>query len=208
MLRIYTYPLGPLQTNTYLVVNEETKQGIIIDAGMYPEELIKKASNYKIEGILLTHAHFDHMGGVEEIRKAVQAPVYIHPAEQSFIQNPALNLSANWSFNGEGIKGQPAEKEYKDGDMLELAGMKITVLETPGHTPGSVSLVIGKHVFTGDALFQGSIGRTDFPGGSFSQLRKSIFDKLFTLPDDTVVYPGHGLTTTIGIEKRENPFLV
>lgn len=207
-MQIYTYPLGPLQTNSYLVVNEETKQGIIIDAGMNPAVLIKKASDYNVEGILLTHAHFDHMGGVEEIRKAVNAPVYVHSVEQSFIQNPELNLSSNWFMTGQGIKGKPAENEYKDGDLLELAGMKIIVLETPGHTPGSVSLLIGKHIFTGDALFQGSIGRTDFPGGSFTQLKKSIFTQLFTLHDETVVYPGHGLTTTIGKEKKENPFLV
>lgn len=206
LLEIYTYPLGPLQTNSYLVVNKETKQGIIIDAGMNPAELIKKASEYQIEGILLTHAHFDHMGGVEEIRKAVQAPVYIHSVEQSFLQNPELNLSSNWS--GHGIKGQSAENEYKDGDLLELAGMRIIVLETPGHTPGSVSLLIGMNIFTGDALFQGSIGRTDFPGGSFTQLKQSIFTKLFTLHDETKVYPGHGLPTTIGKEKKENPFLV
>lgn len=207
-MQIFTYPLGPLQTNSYLIVNEETNKGIIIDAGMNPGELLKKASEYKIEGILLTHAHFDHMGGVEEIRKAVQAPVYIHPGEQSFLQNPDLNLSANWFMTGHGIKGQPAEKEYIDGDLIELAGLKIIVLETPGHTLGSVSLLIGNHVFTGDALFQGSIGRTDFPGGSFTQLKKSIFNKLFTLYDDVVVYPGHGLTTTIGKEKKENPFLL
>lgn len=206
-MRIYTYPLGPLQTNGYLVIHDETNKALIIDPGMNPGKLLAEASKYEVEGILLTHAHFDHMGGVEEARRALNALVYIHPVEQSFLQNPDLNLSSGRFMTGDGIIAAPADKEYKDGDLLKLAGMEIRVLETPGHTPGSVSLHIGENVFSGDALFQGSIGRTDFPGGDFFQLKKSIMDKIFTLPDKVTVYPGHGAPTTVGKEKRENPYL-
>lgn len=202
---VYTYPLGPLQTNGYLVVNQATGQALIIDPGMNPGTLVQKAKEYQVKAILLTHGHFDHMGGVEEVRQTFKAPLYIHPVEQSFLQSGERNLSSNW-FGA--IVTSPAEKEYEDGDFLEVAGFKIKVLHTPGHTPGSVSLLIGENLFSGDTLFERGIGRTDLPGGSFLQIKESIFDKLFTLPDDIKVYPGHGSPTTVGREKEENPFFV
>ncbi|MED4726626.1 MBL fold metallo-hydrolase [Aneurinibacillus migulanus] len=207
-MRIYTFPLGPLQTNCYVVANEETNEAIIIDAGMHPSELLDKASEYEVRAILLTHAHFDHMGGLEQVRKKTGAPVYIHNIEQEWLTNPNLNGSSNWPMIGGPMTTDYAEHEVKDGDMLTLAGFNVQVMETPGHTPGGVSFLIGQELFSGDTLFAHSIGRTDLPGGNYEQLIRSIQEKLMPLPEETRVYPGHGPDTTIGFEKLHNPFIV
>ncbi|KIV50464.1 metal-binding protein [Aneurinibacillus migulanus] len=207
-LRIYTFPLGPLQTNCYVVANEETNEAIIIDAGMHPSELLDKAGEYEVRAILLTHAHFDHMGGLEQVRKKTGAPVYIHNIEQEWLTNPNLNGSSNWPMIGGPMTTDYAEHEVKDGDMLTLAGFNVQVMETPGHTPGGVSFLIGQELFSGDTLFAHSIGRTDLPGGNYEQLIRSIQEKLMPLPEETRVYPGHGPDTTIGFEKLHNPFIV
>lgn len=207
-MRIYTFPLGPLQTNCYVVANEETNEAIIIDAGMHPSELLDKASEYEVRAILLTHAHFDHMGGLEQVRKKTGAPVYIHNIEQEWLTNPNLNGSSNWPMIGGPMTTDYAEHEVKDGDMLTLAGFNVQVMETPGHTPGGVSFLIGQELFSGDTLFAHSIGRTDLPGGNYEQLIRSIQEKLMPLPEETRVYPGHGPETTIGFEKLHNPFIV
>ncbi|CEH32126.1 MBL fold metallo-hydrolase [Aneurinibacillus migulanus] len=207
-MRIYTFPLGPLQTNCYVVANEETNEAIIIDAGMHPSELLDKAGEYEVRAILLTHAHFDHMGGLEQVRKKTGAPVYIHNIEQEWLTNPNLNGSSNWPMIGGPMTTDYAEHEVKDGDMLTLAGFNVQVMETPGHTPGGVSFLIGQELFSGDTLFAHSIGRTDLPGGNYEQLIRSIQEKLMPLPEETRVYPGHGPDTTIGFEKLHNPFIV
>ncbi|WP_276912485.1 MBL fold metallo-hydrolase [Aneurinibacillus aneurinilyticus] len=207
-MRIYTFPLGPLQTNCYVVANEETNEAIIIDAGMHPGELLDKANEYEVQAILLTHAHFDHMGGLEQVRKKTGAPVYIHNAEQEWLTNPALNGSSNWPMIGGPMTTDRAEHEVKDGDLLTFAGFNVQVMETPGHTPGGVSFLIGQELFSGDTLFAHSIGRTDLPGGNYEQLIRSIQEKLLPLPEETRVYPGHGPDTTIGFEKLHNPFIV
>ncbi|WP_047151532.1 MBL fold metallo-hydrolase [Aneurinibacillus tyrosinisolvens] len=206
-MRIFTFPLGPLQTNCYVITNEETREAVIVDAGMNPGELLDKAAEYTVRAILMTHAHFDHMGGLEQIRKKTGAPVYINASEQEWLGNPDLNGSSRWPMVGGAMSASPAEYEAKQGDVLEIAGMKIDVLETPGHTPGGLSFLFDGHVFSGDTLFAHSIGRTDLPGGNYEQLIASIQDKLMELPDETKVYPGHGQGTTIGFEKAHNPFI-
>lgn len=207
MIKIEALPLGPLQTNAYLLSNPETGKGIIIDPGMNPGPLIKRIANLDIEAILLTHAHFDHIGGVEEIRKLKKCPVYIHDLEADWLTNPKKNGSARWSDLGAPIIAEPAEYALDEGQVLEFLGIKLKVFHTPGHSPGSVSFLYDNHLFGGDVLFRMSVGRTDLPGGDSNTLLDSIQGKLFELDDEVIVYPGHGPKTTIGYERDNNPYV-
>jgi len=205
-LIIQSFALGPFQTNAYVVTNKETDETIVIDPGMDPEPLLRHLEGKQVAAILLTHAHLDHIGGLNAVRALTSAPVYIHPLEQSWLTNPDLNGSTRWQLS-EPIICEPAEHELADEQILQVAGVSIRVLHTPGHSPGSCSFVIGQHCFGGDVLFAQSIGRTDLPGGDFETLMISIQDKLFELDDETIVYPGHGPKTTIETEKTYNPYV-
>jgi len=204
-LTIKSFSLGAFQTNAYVITNEQTGQSIVIDPGMEPAALLAELEGKNVAAILLTHAHLDHIGGLNAVRKLTQAPVYIHPLEQEWLVDPNLNGSARFGFDP--IICERAESELADGQVLEIAGLNIKVLHTPGHSPGSCSFIIGKHCFSGDVLFMQSIGRTDLLGGSFETLMDSIQNKLFELDDDTIIYPGHGPKTTIDAEKTHNPFV-
>ncbi|HZG14611.1 MAG TPA: MBL fold metallo-hydrolase [Candidatus Bathyarchaeia archaeon] len=205
-LTIKSFTSGPFETNSYLLTNEETGEHIVVDPTFEPQKLLATLEGKKVVAILLTHAHLDHIGGLNAVRKLTKAPVYIHPLEQSWLSDPQLNGSARFGLTAP-IVCEPAEHELHDGQTLSLAGLDIRVLHTPGHSPGSCSFVIDKHCIGGDALFARSIGRTDLPGGDYETLMISIQDKLFELDDDTIVYPGHGPATTIDMEKTYNPYV-
>lgn len=203
---IRSFALGDFQTNAFLLTNDETNESIVIDPGMEPASLIRSLQGKQVVAILLTHAHLDHIGGLNEVRHLTNAPVYIHSLEQNWLTDPNLNGSIRWNLP-EPIICDPADFELTDQQAWTLAGLEIRVLHTPGHSPGSCSFVIGKHCFGGDVLFAQSIGRTDLPGGDYETLMISIQDKLFELDDDTIIYPGHGPKTTIETEKMHNPFV-
>ncbi|WP_110931386.1 MBL fold metallo-hydrolase [Paenibacillus bouchesdurhonensis] len=207
MLNIETFSLGPLQTNAYLIRGEDEGKAIIIDPGMNPAPLIRRIEGLEIEAILLTHAHFDHIGGVEDIRRLKKCPVYLHSLESGWLTTPALNGSLRWAEVSPPIQSEPAEYELAEGQKLKLIGHEFTVYHTPGHSPGSVSFLCGNDLFSGDVLFRMSVGRSDLPGGREADLYNSIRGKLYRLSDEVIVYPGHGPKTTIGFEKANNPYV-
>jgi glyoxylase-like metal-dependent hydrolase (beta-lactamase superfamily II) len=195
--------VGPMyQVNCWIVGNDE--KVVVIDPGDEPDKIINIIGDRKVEYILNTHLHIDHIGAVADLRKKYNAPFGIHKNEKPALHDAIKNLSA---FTGGTVTLQEADMYFNDGDELDFLGQKIKVLHTPGHTEGGCCYVIGKNVFTGDTLFNMSIGRTDFPGGNTNTIINSIKKKLMPLGDDYKVYPGHMGESTIGFEKANNPFL-
>ena len=207
-MKIMYMVLGPFMTNTYIVYNEQTLEGLVVDPSFSPEQYIHAIQEKKIhlKSILLTHGHVDHMAGMNELRKAFpEAEMYMDRRDREFLRDPEKNLSYMFPTP---VLVDDADHWVKDGDSISTCGFTFKVIDTAGHTPGGISFYDEKEglVFTGDSLFQGSIGRTDFPGGDHEGLLRSVSQVLFALPEDTVVYPGHGPATTIGDEKKSNPF--
>lgn len=206
-MKISNYTTGPIQANTYLVYDETSKKGFIVDPGGYDRRIIDEAGNnsLEIEYIILTHGHGDHIGGVAEFKRDFpKAKTVALAEEREMLQNPDINCSAE--LFGRKITVE-ADLWVKDGETLYAAGSELTFLATPGHTKGGMCIYTEGYLFSGDTLFRYSIGRTDFYGGDFRALINSIKDRIFLLPDDTVVLPGHMGKTTIGEEKRGNPFV-
>lgn len=196
---IKTIPAGIYDANCYVIVDESTKEAVVLDPGGDDVRLKSfiEGLGVKVKYILLTHGHIDHVGGVEYLSKAFNAPYYIHELEEEYMAKD------NFVFG----KLKKAPFNIKDGDVLPFSAGDIKVIHTPGHTKGGVCFLIGDKLFTGDTLFQGSIGRTDFIGGDFDEIIDSIKGKLFPLGDHVEVYPGHGPKSSIEFEKRRNPFL-
>ena len=213
MLKVHRIAVGPFQANAYVVWEDDPRspaagEAILVDAGAEAERILREIESrgLRLVAVLQTHAHGDHIAALDEVVTATAAPVYMHPDAEGMLRSPEVNLSA-WA--GMPVRSAVEYRPVREGDALELLGRPVRVLETPGHAEGSVSFHLPDDgvVFTGDALFAGSIGRTDFPGGSFETLVRGIRDKLLTLPDETVVHSGHEGSTTIGRERRTNPFL-
>ena len=202
--------LGLYETNCYILRrDEQIKDCLIIDAGLDCGPLVDFLRQCKLNpvALILTHGHIDHIAGVNALRDNFpDIKVYIHQLDAEMLEEPFSNLSA---MTGAAFTTEPSDFTLQEGDIIEQAGVKLQVLHTPGHTPGGISLYSKEDgiVFSGDALFADSVGRTDFPGGSMMQLVAGIKDKLLTLPDETKVYPGHGPETTIAREKAYNQYL-
>ena len=195
MLKIHTLPLGDYQTNTYILHEENSKDCVIVDAGYEAKTVLEVLEHLGLtpRAILLTHGHFDHVGAVKALAAELECPVYIHAAELTM---PPMMTAGPLYYT----------HTYGEGDRLSLAGLEISVLHTPGHTPGSVCLLCQNHMFSGDTLFQGSCGRTDLPGGDWDTIQESL-RRLAKLEDEYAVHPGHGGNTRLSVEKWYNPYM-
>jgi hydroxyacylglutathione hydrolase len=202
--------LGDFQTNCYVVRKDESATDcVLVDAGIDARDLITFLQDHRLRpiAVILTHGHIDHIEGLVAIRRRYpEVKVYIHELDADCLADPVANLSA---LMGGAFVTEPADVLLTDGDTVQEAGLTLAVLHTPGHSPGGICLYAEQEgvLFSGDALFADSIGRTDFPGGSMEQLLESIHAKLLSLPDQIVVHPGHGNRTTVARERRSNPFL-
>lgn len=212
-MKINHYVVGMVQTNCYIVINNETKECFIIDPGASGKQLAEKIKQDSLKpvAILLTHGHFDHAAAAEDLAKEFDIKIYAHEAEADTLKDPQKNVS--WMVNCR--ERYDADVFLKDEEVIHLAGFEIKVLHTPGHTEGGCCYYVPSEdvIFSGDTLFAQSVGRTDFPGGSMSQIVRSIQEKLMTLNDagnletDIMVYPGHNDPTTIETERMNNPYL-
>lgn len=202
-------PAGPFQTNAYLIINKTSKEAAAVDAGPEAFDVImEECSRHEVElkAVLITHPHWDHTLDVRQFNDA-GIPVYAHEEAVSWITDPSIQ--ASMVMPGLELKEGSVDRVIAHDDAFDLAGMHFTVRYTPGHCPGSVVFYLpdGSCCFTGDVIFDSSVGRTDLPGGDMETLKKSIINQLYTLPDETILYPGHGSSTLVGKEKISNPFV-
>ncbi len=203
---IKTIPVGPLATNSYIAVCEQTRKAVVIDPGFDVDRIKAQIDQLDtdVTAILLTHGHFDHCSGIGEVKDLFAVSIYMHRDDIPFVAE-AKTHSRMYGFS---VPQAPLPDQFiEDGDTISFGNYSLKVIHTPGHTPGGVCFYTPGILFAGDTLFSGSVGRTDLPGGSFDAISASIKNGLYILPDETIVYPGHGLPTTIGEEKASNPYV-
>ncbi len=204
-IEVYSCVVGPLETNCYLLYNTVTSETVIIDTGeedyKISEVIVKKG--LKPVAIFITHGHFDHIGAANALRRKYDIKIYAPLDDKMYLENPSFNMSVDFYGTGTVVN---ADEWLEDGQVVSIAGIDIECISTPGHTKGGMCFLVKEaHIlFAGDTLFRESHGRVDFVGGSMSQIKHSIVDKLFMLPDNTIVFPGHGPDTDIGYEKKYN----
>ena len=205
-MRIESIPVGPLQVNCYLVICEETGQAAVIDPGDDGNRILAAvaAAGCDVQAVINTHGHFDHIGANAEVVEKTGVDLMLHADDVPLLRRAAQHAAI---YGMTAVPSPEPTRVLADGDEIAIGNLMLKVIHVPGHSPGGICLQVDGALFAGDALFAGSVGRTDLPGGSHEQLISGIRRKLLVLPDDTMVYPGHGPATTIGREKRHNPFL-
>ncbi|WP_037325500.1 MBL fold metallo-hydrolase [Anaerovibrio sp. RM50] len=202
---VKSFEVGPVAANCYILKDNNSNAGVVIDPGGNPEKILSaiKEMGVEVKFIALTHGHFDHIGGLKDVKKALDVPVLIHEYDGDMLIDAKRNLSA---FVGAPGEMEAADVLLKDGDNISFGDCSLRVISTPGHTLGSVCFYGGGALFSGDTLFAGSVGRTDFPGGSTEEILNSIRNRLAKVPSATKVFPGHGPASTMEIERETNPF--
>lgn len=206
-MRVDRLAVGPLEVNCWIVGSDAGAPVAVIDPGAEADSILAAVGDVPVEAVVLTHGHFDHLGAVAEIVKRTGAPLMVHEADAGAITSCAANGGSLFGFRD---VAPPADRLLRDGDRIVVGSLVLEVLATPGHTPGGISLLVDSsdeaHLFSGDTLFAGSVGRTDFPGGDARTLARSLAEKLAPLDDRMLVHPGHGPDSTIARERRINPF--
>lgn len=201
------FPVGAMESNCYIIGCEETKKGVVVDPGAEAKKIVSRIEKHGLDitYIILTHGHADHIGALTAVQQATGAEVCIHAEDADMLKDAHKNLSI---YVGESLEFKQADRLLQDGDKIQFGNITLEVIHTPGHTRGCICLKCPEGILiTGDTLFAGSVGRSDFPGGSHTQLISSIKNKLLVYPVETRVYPGHGPGSTISSEKKYNPFL-
>lgn len=205
------FVVGMLQTNCYLLADPHSRKAVIVDPGGGCDRILRRITeaNLDLVAIANTHSHFDHVMDAWKLKKRLGGEIYLHPKEEPFLWDSVTGMGAFFGMNS-GTSDMRIDRTYQEGDLLQVGSMEFRVLDTPGHSPGHVSLHLppANLILVGDTLFAGSIGRTDLPGGSYEQLIRSVREKIFPLDPGTVVFPGHGPETTVGEERRTNPFFL
>jgi hydroxyacylglutathione hydrolase len=205
-MKYETLVVGPLETNCYLVYCQDTLECAVVDPGAEAERIFLMIARGNLKPVLIlnTHGHIDHIGANKDIKEKFNIPLYIHAADSPMLEN--VQKSEMAIFLG-AVDSPPPDNLLNDGDKIKIGKSFLRVIHTPGHSPGSVSFLGDRFLISGDTLFFGGVGRTDLPGGSWKDMESSIKNKILTMPDEMVVLPGHGPSTTVGQEKRANPFI-